>query len=469
VRPVLDRTAFWLLMALIVWAPIPLGSNRPWAWALLETWTFAIGLLWIAALVRREVVLPESMLRGAAPMLVLLALWLSYLLLQWIPMPAGWVGWLSPRAAEVQAGAAYLEPGRRITLSLDPYATFDFWLKSCSYALAFVLTLLLVRRRRRLIWLCSAIVATGLLQAVYGSLMHLAGTDITVLGTPISHSNQASGSYVNRNHLAGLLEMSLAVGIGLMIAQLEDKPSRDWKTLARDTVAVVLSAKAALRVLLVVMVVALVMTRSRMGNTAFFVSLLTTGVAALALSRKAAPRGTVVLIVSLIAIDVLLVGAWFGVERTIQRIEQTSITKFDERGDASAYAMRMFGDYPAFGTGGGTFYTAFTRYRGRDIEKFFDHAHNDYVQVLSETGAIGAVLAGLAVLASYGCALLALARRRDPVARGVAFGVVMGTTSLAIHSAVDFNLQIPANALVFSILLALGWLSLYLGRDDRAY
>ena len=464
IKPVFDRIAFWLLLALIVWAPIPLGSNRPWAWALLEAWLFGIGLLWVVAFARREIVAPP-MLRVTAPVLVLLALWLFYLLLQWLPLPPDWVRLLSPRAAEIQAGAAYLDPGRRFTLSLDPNATFEFWLKSCAYVLAFVATVLLVRRRRRLLWLCGAIVATGLLQAVYGSLMHLGGADIIVLGTPIQHASQASGSYVNRNHLAGLLEMSLGIGIGMMIAQLEDKPARDWKTFARDVMAVILSAKAALRVLLVVMVVALVMTRSRMGNTAFFASLLVTGLAALLLSRKSAPRGTIVLIASLILIDVLVVGAWFGVERTIKRIEQTTIEQVEERVDPSVYAIRIFDDYPAFGTGGGTFYTAFTRYRGRDIEPFYDHVHNDYMQVLTETGVIGFLLAGLAVLWSYACAVIALYRRRDPVARGVAFGAMMGITAIGIHSTVDFNLQIPANAMLFSILLALGWLALHLGRE----
>jgi O-antigen ligase len=467
VKPVLDRTAFWLLAALIVWAPIPLGSNRPWAWSLLECWVFVIGLLWVAALLRREIV-PAPALRSAAPALALLALWLCLLLVQWVPLPALIVRLMSPQAAEVHAGAAYLAGGNAyITLSLDADASFAFWLKSCAYALAFALTLALVRRRRRLLWLCAAIVATGVVQAVYGSLMHLAGADISVLGTPIPHSSQASGSYVNRNHLAGLLEMCLAVGIGLMIAQLEDRPSRGWKAFAQDTLSLILSPKAALRVLLVVMVVALVMTRSRTGNVAFFASLLVTGGIALALSR-AAPRGTVLLIASLIAIDLLVIGAWFGVERTLHRIEQTTQQQVEERTDPAVYAVHIVEDYPAVGTGGGTFYTAFTRYRGHDIEPYYDHAHNDYVQVLVETGALGLALAVLTVLGSVFCAVLALARRRDPIARGVAFGVIMGATALAIHSAVDFNLQIPANALLFSVLLALGWLSLHLGRDDRA-
>jgi O-antigen ligase len=464
-RPLFDRTAFWLLAALIVLAPVPLGSNRPWAWAMLEMGIFGAGLLWLAGYARREVRAPQAV-RAAWPALVLLGLWLLFLLLQWLPLPPEIVRVLSPRAAELHAAADYLRDGHTITLSVDPHASFVFWLKNCAYAAAFVLTLLLVHGRARLAWLCGAIIASGLLQAFYGSFMHLARIDFEVLGMPIPHSGQASGSYVNRNHLAGLLEMSLAVGIGMMIAQLDDRPRRSWRDFLHDTATLLLSGRAMLRLVLVIMVVALVMTRSRMGNTAFFASLLVAGAAGLVLSRHA-PRGTVILIASLIVIDLALIGAWFGVERTVQRITETTVQNVEERVEPSVYAVKILEDYPLFGSGGGTFYTAFTRYRGHDIDAYYDHVHNDYVQFLTETGIIGASLLGLLVLASFACAILAQARRRDPLARGVAFGVVMGVTAIGIHSTVDFNLQIPANAFIFMILLALGWLSLFLHRPPK--
>jgi len=461
-QPHFDRAAFWLLAALIVLAPVPLGSNRPWAWAMLEMGIFSAGLLWLAGYARRELRPPKAV-RAAWPAFALLALWLLFLLLQWIPLPPELVRVLSPRAAELHAAADYIRDGRNITLSVDPHASFVFWLKNCAYAAAFALTLLLVHGRGRLAWLCGAIIASGLLQAFYGSFMHLARIDFDVLGMPIHHSSQASGSYVNRNHLAGLLEMSLGVGIGMLIAQLEDRPRRNWHDFLQDTARLLLSGKAMLRLVLVIMVVALVMTRSRMGNTAFFASLLVAGAVGLALSRHA-PRGTVILIASLIVIDLALIGTWFGVERTMQRIADTTVQNVEERVEPSVYAVKILGDYPLFGTGGGTFYTAFTRYRGQDIDAYYDHVHNDYVQYLTETGLIGGALLGLLVLASLVCAILAQARRRDPLARGVAFGVLMGVTAIGIHSTVDFNLQIPANTFIFMLLLALGWISLYLNR-----
>jgi len=464
-KPSFDRAAFGLFLLLIVWAPIPLGSNRPWAWALLEIGIFTTGLLWLAAHLRREVGITPAA-RAAWPALALFGLWLAWIALQWIPLPAGWVRTLSPLAAELQTAGSDSTTSM-ITLSIEPHATNVFWLKSCAWATAFVLTLLLVDSRKRLWWIGGAFVASGLVQAIFGSLMHLGGENIVVFDTLVVHASQASGFYVNRNHLAGLLEMTLAIGVGLMIAQLDDRSGRRWMQVARDLLQVVLSYKAALRVLLVVMVVALVMTRSRTGNTAFFASLLVAGAIGLILSRHAT-RSTVILIASLIVVDIFIIGAWFGVDKTVKRIEETTTEQVRERVDPAIYAVKIMHDYPVFGTGGGTFYNAYSRYRGADIIPFYDHVHNDYMQIATETGLPGLALLGAIVLLSFFAAVLAQSRRRDPLARGVAFGVVMGVTALAIHSAVDFNLQIPANAFIFTVLLALGWAALYLERGGAS-
>jgi hypothetical protein len=71
---------------------------------------------------------------------------------------------------------------------------------------------------------------------------------------------------------------------------------------------------------------------------------------------------------------------------------------------------------------------------------------------------------GLVVALCLGAALRAQWVRRDPLMRGMAFAAIMGITAILIHSWVGFNLQIPANALLFVVLLALGWISLHLDR-----
>ena len=83
---------------------------------------------------------------------------------------------------------------------------------------------------------------------------------------------------------------------------------------------------------------------------------------------------------------------------------------------------------------------------------------------MAESGAIGAIMLGAIVVWSLVVALLAQYRRRDPLMRGLSFAAIMGVTAILIHSSVDFNLQIPANAMLFMVLLAFAWMSLYLDR-----
>ncbi|MGH8765410.1 MAG: O-antigen ligase family protein, partial [Burkholderiales bacterium] len=450
-----ERCALALFLALIVWAPFPLGSNRIWAWTILEIGLFLAAALWVIGWMQRRHG-SLALLRTARPAFVLLGAWLAYLALQWTPLPPALVHVLSPQATELQSLAAAYRGDAWMTLSIQPNASFAFWLKSCAWTTAFFLALALAHTRERAQLIATTVVFAGVAQAIYATLMHLSGTDLEIFGARIPHSGRASGGFVNANHLAGFLEMTLALGIGLMVGSLREAGPRSWRQFWRDTVALLISPKAILRLALVIMVVALVLTRSRGGNSAFFTSLLAAGGIALVLSRYAT-RNTVILIASLIAIDLLIVGSWFGVERTMQRIEQTTVQDVSARQDPTMYALQIARDYPIFGAGAGTFHTAFTRYRGPDIRSFYDHAENDYAQFLVETGAIGTLIIGCLPLLALGLSILALARRRDPLARGFAFGALMGIIAIGIHSAVDFNLQIPANAFLFMVLLAFAW------------
>jgi O-antigen ligase len=271
----------------------------------------------------------------------------------------------------------------------------------------------------------------------------------------------ALGSFANRNHFAGYLVMCLSLGLGLLIGSLTGEASRGWRQFLRNIVAWILSPKMLLRLALVVMVIALVLTHSRMGNTSFFVSLLVAGAIALLLAKRAT-RSMVVLIASLIVIDIFVVGAYFGVQKVLDRIEQTRM-EAENRPDIARDALRMWKDYPVFGSGLGSFHLVFPRYSKQDLGDLYTHAHNDYVEFACDTGVIGVALLGLLVFSSFLAALRAQAARRDPLMRGISFGAMMAIIALGMHSSVDFNLQIPSNALTFMLLLAFAWISLYHG------
>ena len=150
-----------------------------------------------------------------------------------------------------------------------------------------------------------------------------------------------------------------------------------------------------------------------------------------------------------------------------QRIEQTSASYDADRINVDADTIKLIRAYPLTGSGGGSYHLAFMRYRDASLLKYYDHAHDDYFEIAADTGAVGLGLLGLAVLASLVSAVRALFVRRDVLMRGMAFASVMGVVALLIHGTVDFNLQIPANAATFTVMLALGWIALHLDRHDR--
>lgn len=351
----------------------------------------------------------------------------------------------------------------RMTLSVDPHASTVSLFKSISYASMFLLTLLVVNRRSRVLVLARVLVYSAVVFSTYAVLLHVSGTTQHILGMTITHGDSASGTYVNRNHFAGYLEMMLSLGIGLLIAGLSDRHADSWRKFFAQMIDWVLSPRMILRLALCILVIALTTTHSRMGNSAFFSSLIIAGVIGIVLSRHAT-RNTVILLASLIAIDLFVVGSWFGVEKLARRIQETTTQDVELREEPSAYTVDLIKDYPAFGSGPGTFYVTFPRYRPETVTAYYDYAHNDYAQFASESGLLGLAILGSIVAMSLGAALIAQWKRRDPLMRGMSFACIMGVTSILIHSWVDFNLQIPANAVYFMVLLALGWISLFLDR-----
>src|SRR5690606_5504167 len=111
-------------------------------------------------------------------------------------------------------------------------------------------------------------------------------------------------------------------------------------------------------------------------------SLLVAGGIALVLSRHAT-RSMVVVIASLIVIDIAIVGAYFGVEQVVDRIEATSMDQ-EQRDEVASDGLGMWKAFPAFGAGLGSFHIVFPKYRGNDIPDMNTHAHNDYLQFAVE-------------------------------------------------------------------------------------
>ena len=240
-----------------------------------------------------------------------------------------------------------------------------------------------------------------------------------------------------------------------MISKLGGEAIHGWRQRLRSIVRLLLGEKTRLRLYLIVMVIGLVLTRSRMGNTAFFAGTLIVGTIGLLLMRNA-PRSTLLFLASLVALDLLIVGTWFGVDQVASRIQQTEVTTnvdnplpTEHRDEVDRQTVIYAKDFWLTGSGAGSYYVTFPAYSSKGVTGFYDHAHNDYLQLWAETGVIGLGLCVLIVALATWQALQSLRRRNDPLA----------ICWLAIHSTVDFNMQIPANALTMTVMLALAWVA----------
>jgi len=419
-----------ILIALLVWVPIAYGSNSRAYEAIFMLFIGLAGVLWTISLHRHPKQFKFSKISVyAVSLLVGAQLWV---LLQVL-----------------------------LGISIIPSYSLHQLVLGLSYSLFFTLILSHFNNRHALTLLISALFVSGLIQAVYGIFMtqpefaHLLGKEV---------DSRANGSFVNRNHLAGYLEMTIALGIGLVLAF---RDGRKWSF--KSFLDLLLSAKLQIRLAIILMVIALVMTYSRMGNTAFVTSLIITSSIFILVTQKNRVRN-IVLLASFIVIDVLVISQFFGLDKLKERLESTEITITqtdhgwitdinDARGLILKDSIELGKQEPIWGIGPGTYKDAFMPYTDPKINPLVDHAHNDYIEFWIEYGLIGTLLLALLVLLSLSNAIKSINNSQSFYRSGVGFGATMGIIAILIHSFTDFNLQIPSNALTFLTVCAIAILS----------
>lgn len=463
--PAGGRALFFLFLLALIWMPLPFGSNHLWSWSFLEAWVLLMASAWLVLFVAGRVK-PTHAFRRAWPTLVLFVGVLVLVQFQLLPLPATVLAQLSPAAADIHTTTQ-----SATTLTLDPAATRAAALKTLTYGVLFALTLLLVDSRARLRSLGLALVFCGVFQAAYGALMTLSGLEFGFFVAKENGAGDVTGTFVNANHLAGYLEMCLGVGVGLMLADMSTRPATNMRESLRRILSSLLGSQGRVRLLLVIMVIGIVLSKSRMGNVAFFSSLIFAGGLYAVLARRFG-LGALVFFISVVLIDILIIGNYFGIDRVAAEIQQgiqlhTPISEWDYRVVVAEDALRIVRDYPLTGAGAGSFASVYPMYDdGNTGFLFWKHAHNDYLQFAGEFGLAGFAMLGGIVLLSVWMAISAQVRRRDQLMRGMACGILMAIVAMLIHTAVDFNLQIPANAATFVVILAMAWLTRWLGHSQ---
>ena len=244
------------------------------------------------------------------------------------------------------------------------------------------------------------------------------------------------GPYVNRNHFAGLVELLIPPGLAILILRAE----------RRDQLPLV-------ALFTLFPIGALFLSASRGGIISFLgeIGLL----AFLILFRRR--EGRELAAAGLVVVLAIAFVSWLGIGRALERFASYKTLEVSEgrRIEMLQGTWRIFLDHPIAGTGLGTLQKVFPLYETIYDGLIVNHSHNDYAEVLAETGVIGG-LCGLAFLV-----LLAWTGWKNIVAEkevmNLAYhaGALVACFGLLIHATVDFNFHIPSNALVFLLQAAL--------------
>jgi tetratricopeptide (TPR) repeat protein len=315
--------------------------------------------------------------------------------------------------------------------------------------IALWISLALAWRSDRLVrFLLGALVLLGLFEAFYGLAQSVGGFDY--IGSYFrGRGRVASGTLINRNHFAALLNLMLPLALGLLVANqamLRSPRATRSESLAKIWIALLGCA---------VMGAAVLMSQSRGGTIAFVMTLLFMAML-LGFGRRALSSR----VVSGAALAVLLfqvvgMGAAFGLEALLERFG-----RLDEnlpRVEVYQNTLNMIGDEWILGVGPGMYRWRFPRYQTVDSQKLYDHAHNDFLESAAEWGVLLALLGwGLVFWRLYRSSVVAISTR-DPWTRGLAIGCAGALFSILMHSLVDFSLQLPAVLMVFGCVLGWSW------------
>jgi len=313
----------------------------------------------------------------------------------------------------------------QLFFSIYFWATKTELIKVISYALIFFVTLNIIKTRPQITRILAVIMIMGFVMGIF-YLMRYFGV-VTPRG------------FINPDHFSAYLGMIIPLALGFLLVSISQSQPRFLIFFCT-----------------IIMAGALFMTMSRGGMFCFGAALLF--MVGLALTRRSI-RGKG-WIISLTLIFVILAIAWLGATPVIERIlsikAEVTSRYFGGRLPIWQGAVNIIRNYPLFGTGLGTFNYIFPKYQSAQIiAGRYVHAHSDILELISEIG-----IPFFLLMVGYGLLIVVYLFRRfyarhNAWVTGLSIGIFGSLTSIFLHSFTDFNLHIPANAILLTIVLSL--------------
>jgi len=427
--------------------PIYFAAVQPWIWTFYTICIFVAFFIFFVQSQDSRTWIPGKLF------IIFVGLFFGVALIQCLPLPSSVLSFLSPFRFKIlsQVSAILDNPSSLQTLSYASRTSFAWWIFLLSVSLFFLVFRKTCDNYNHLKILIHVLFIIAVLEALYGLLQALIPT-IGVLWVDYTGSfGSARGTYINRNHFAGFIEMVLPLGLGYILSLSSWHEKLSIKALMSSDRP---NFQFFLTTGLAVMLLALIFSKSRAGITGWGLGFLTFALL-VHFGSKGLPKSYWV-ITGIIIGMVTFYSLRIGVDPVIERFLR--ISNDASRLDYWRDSWVIVKEHP-FGTGLATFRQVFPVYNVSTIAETTPHyAHNDYLQLLVETGWIGF----LALVSGFYIFLIRSFRRikqiklqDDPFRFFMAIGALSGLVSIAFHSFFDFNLQIPANCVYFVMLLGI--------------
>jgi O-antigen ligase len=398
----LSTISRYLIYALLIFTPLARGSVQPWAVAVIEIAT----LIALASfLIDRSLKWEWKWIRTPLDLPILCLLVLCFL---------------------------------SSVFSVHKWTSLWSFILLLNYLTILYLTIHLTSTRSRLKGLIYLIIGMATFLSIFGIFKKFGMNPFPWwdYGDLKYRPDFLSATFGSHNHLAGYLEMAIPMLLGLFL--LEYGSGRVF----------------ILSYLSLLTLTALILSLSRGGWVSILLGLVFMSVALLSSKYFRRKKLLIGSIAGFIILAMIILASTPVVERIMTIAEQEEEASFSSRMIAWKGALKMIGDYPILGSGPGTFKTVFTQYQPPGLAIYYNMAHNDYLHFISETGLALVVLIIWMIITLYRKGFEKL-KNPSRLVRCTALGAMTGIMAILIHSIVDFNLHIPANAILFTVLVAL--------------
>jgi O-antigen ligase len=306
----------------------------------------------------------------------------------------------------------------------------------CAYGLLCFLVVQCLRRTSQVKTLAWAFSGYGFAVAMFALLQGIAANGKLYWLRTAQSGGWIYGPYVNHNHYAGLMEMLMPIPL---IISLAGEVRRSHRALAGLVAAVMAST--------------IFLSGSRGGMAAFAAQMVL--LAAFIIKHRKNWKAAFAFSAFLVIALALL--AWLGGGELMERLASIHSGARTELSGGTRLtidrdALKMFAEKPVLGWGLGVFPDVYPQFSGLGTNLQVGMAHNDYLQLLVEMGALGFATVLWFLLTLFHSALRKLGNQTADTNTAVTLAATLGITGILVHGFVDFNLQIPANAALFSVL-----------------